>query len=86
MKYYCGEKIANLSRLTLRELKDNIALDIDTYIERHKLFEDGEYKLIIPFKNGEAVKGSLIIRDIYVDVVFDKNATIRKYTPKPIYF
>lgn len=81
--YYCGKKISELSKLALNELKENIALDVEDYIERNKLFDDGEYKLIIPFKNGEAVEGKLIIRDILVEIKFDKNAKIRKYNYRP---
>lgn len=83
--YYCGKKISELSKLALNELKENIALDVEDYIERNKLFDDGEYKLIIPFKNGEAVEGKLIIRDILVELEFDKNAKIRKYNYRPRY-
>lgn len=83
MRYYCGKRISELSRLSINELKDNIALDIEWYIEINKLFEDGDYSLIVPFKNGEGVRGKLIIRDIFVNVEFDKNAIIRKYKMKP---
>ncbi len=82
MRYFSGEKISELSRLSKRELMENVSLDVDEYIEKHKLFEDGEYKLMIPFKNGEAVKGSIIINDIHVRLKFDENARVTAIRPE----
>ncbi|MDO5026834.1 MAG: hypothetical protein Q4E50_03265 [Tissierellia bacterium] len=78
MRYYLGSRISDLTMLTIRELKNNVALDVNEYIERHSIFNDGNYSLMIPFKNGEMVKGWLIVRDINVDLEFDREARIKK--------
>lgn len=76
MRYFAGERISELTKLSLRELQENICFDTDDYIERHKLFKDGDYSIVVPFTNGESVRGKLIIRDIDVKIVFDKDAVI----------
>ncbi len=78
MRYYLGTRISDLTLLTIKELKENVAIDLEDYIEKNSIFEDGKYALMVPFKNGEMVEGTLIVRDIEVDLEFKRDAVVKK--------
>ncbi len=76
MRKYRGKKLGDLSRLSLKELRDNISVDINDYIERERIYKNGMYFIDVPFKNGEWVKAVLYLQDERIRLIFVNNSII----------
>ena len=80
MRKYRGKKVGDLSRLSLKELRDNISVDINDYIEREGIYKNGMYFVDVPFKNGEWVKAVLYLQDERIKLIFVNNSVIMQRT------
>lgn len=78
MKKYRGKRIGDLSRLSLKELRDNISVDVNEYVDRKGIYQNGMYFIDVPFKNGEWVKAVLDLQDDRIKLIFVNNSVIMK--------
>lgn len=78
MRKYSGKRIGDLSRLSLKELKDNISVNLSEYVEKQGIYDNGMYFIDVPFKNGEWVKAVIYLQDERIKLIFVNNSIVMK--------